>query len=120
MKTYALSVLYVFSVALAVGIGMAQVGKEEVASIGGDVKPDCGIYVDSSPCDAGIGPIYQCAGKTARTVHPDQFPKNTHSAVEDTSIEPKQCVFDDKDCSQEYPHLTINHQACETVYGVSH
>ena len=47
MKSLAMPVLYVFSIVLAVGIGMGQAGKISADQIGG--SPDCNYRTSDSP-----------------------------------------------------------------------
>ena len=48
MKTFVLSGLYVFSIVLAIGIGMVQMVRE-TPTFGGDV-PKCTAFVDQKTC----------------------------------------------------------------------
>ena len=48
MKSFALSMLYVSSIVLAVGIGMAQVGKESLGG-NGSAHSDCNYRTKDSP-----------------------------------------------------------------------
>ena len=113
MKSLAMPALYVFSIVLAVGIGMGQVGKGG-ATVGADI-PNCGVRVVSPSCGTlGIGPEGNPCGNDFANVVQQEGQRQTYRASSDSS-KPNQCVFDDRVCPQTFPHLLVDWRECNRV-----
>lgn len=97
MKKYALSVLHVFSIVLAVAIGMTQMGKSEIFTVG-----------SAEPCTLAITGGHDCGGGCG-LYFDDEDGSDYHSTTENYgNYESNQCYVANSPSCRVYQQPTVS------------